>query len=368
MKIFILSFIFLSLINCTPKNESKNQENAQFNDSITPDTITISNSLICAFIYHRIGDNRYPSTNTKIDEFESHLIYLKENNFKVTILGEALKILDDGPSNYEKIIVLTVDDAFLSFYENGFPLLKKYGITATLFVNTETVGGNSYANWGQIKEMMEYGIEIGNHSHSHNYFLDEPRSTRYKMFKEDVQLSQEIFSEQIDVKPALFAYPYGEFDMQIKEIVKEMGFNAGAAQNSGVIHSGSDKYLLPRFPMSSAYASMDRFKEKAKMLPLIISEVQPIDNILRENNFTPKLEIAFNRSELVMSQMQCFIQGSNCKTELKELSDGKVHLNIFPDKPLNARRTLFTITIPDKNGRWHWYSYLWINPRIKGDN
>jgi hypothetical protein len=45
--------------------------------------------------------------------------------------------------------------------------------------------------------------------------------------------------------------------------------------------------------------------------------------------------------------------------------DGKVALSIRPQTDLKARRTLFTITIPDSKGNWHWYSYLWVIPEIQ---
>ena len=67
----------------------------------------------------------------------------------------------------KKKILLTVDDAFQSFYDNAWPYLKKNQIPFVLFVSTKPVGNNGYMNWEQIKEIerSKFGV-IGHHSHS----------------------------------------------------------------------------------------------------------------------------------------------------------------------------------------------------------
>jgi peptidoglycan/xylan/chitin deacetylase (PgdA/CDA1 family) len=95
----------------------------------------------------------------------------------------------------KKFVILTIDDAFRSFYSMVFPLLKKYGFKATLFVNTATIGSNDYSGWDELREMLEYGIELGNHTHSHAYFLNDPAETRQETFSNEVNLAQQIFRE-----------------------------------------------------------------------------------------------------------------------------------------------------------------------------
>jgi peptidoglycan/xylan/chitin deacetylase (PgdA/CDA1 family) len=53
---------------------------------------------------------------------------------------------------------------------------KKYDIPATLFINTKTVGGGDYMTWGELKDVVKHDIEIGNHTHSHAYFLNLPEN------------------------------------------------------------------------------------------------------------------------------------------------------------------------------------------------
>ncbi len=78
---------------------------------------------INAFVYHRFGDDRYPSTNIDLDKFEAHLKYLSENEYEVISMAEVVKRLDKKREKDSKIAVITIDDGFKSFYQNGLPLL-----------------------------------------------------------------------------------------------------------------------------------------------------------------------------------------------------------------------------------------------------
>lgn len=318
--------------------------------------------VVC-FVYHRFGDSRYAATNTSIDDFEKHLAYLTENNFQVLSFSEAMKYLKSNESA-RKTAVITIDDGYKSFYKSGLPLLKKYGTPATLFINTKTVGAGDYMNWDQLIEAKQNNIEIGNHTHSHDFFLNESESLRYEKFKREIKKSQTIISEHLGITPKVFSYPYGEFDGRMKDIVKKEGFIAAAAQNSGVIDSESDLFTCPRFPMSEAYSTISKFIDKASMKRLKILDVSPDDFIMPESQ-KPLLELTIDNTGLNLKQMQCFSQGGDCVVRIKESTGRRTSFTVQAARPIKGRRrTLYTITVPDKNGAWHWYSHLWINRRV----
>lgn len=318
--------------------------------------------VVC-FIYHRIGDSRYPSTNTSIKDFEQHLEYLSRNGFQVLTFSDAIDYLkSDMPAR--KTAVITIDDGYKSFFRNGFPLLKKYGFPATLFINTKTVGGGDYMNWTELGEVTKSELEIGNHTHSHDFFLNQSAAVRYKNFKEEIELSQSMIVKHLSITPEVFSYPYGEFDNEMKNIVKKAGFIAAAAQNSGVIYAGGDLFECPRFPMSEAYSSREKFAEKASTHALKIISRSPNDYMLPENG-RPLLTLTIDNTDLQVKQLQCFVQGGECELRLIEKSDDKVMVTLQAAKPVSGRRrTLYTVTVPDSKGEWHWYSHLWINSKM----
>lgn len=330
---------------------------------ITVRAVANADKEVVCFIYHRVGDSRYPTTNVSLKDFESHLAYLVKNNFQVLSFSAAIAYLQSAEP-VRKTVVITIDDGYKSFFKNGLPLLKKYALPATLFINTKTVGGGDYMNWAELESATKSNIEIGNHTHSHNFFLNEPATSRYKTFKEEIELSQSIISKHLKVIPQVFSYPYGEFDAVMKNIVKNAGFKAAATQNSGVIYNRTDLYQCPRFPMSEAYAAPEKFVEKTAMHALKIVSVSPNNYMLPEDK-QPLLTLTIDNTDLRLQQLQCFVQGGECEFHTLENNDKEATITLQATKAISGRRrTLYTVTVPDKNGTWYWYSHLWIDNQI----
>ncbi len=132
--------------------------------------------MIC-LMYHNVFDETVPGIIGK-DEFEAHIKYIRGmKTFKM----EELESL-----NYrlpENTILVTFDDGYKNNYTNAFPILKKYNIKATVFLNTEYIEKDkSYLNWEEIREMYESGlIDFQMHTHSHSPTI---RKTELKGFFE----------------------------------------------------------------------------------------------------------------------------------------------------------------------------------------
>lgn len=328
------------------------------------DSIRLADKQVVSFIYHRFDDNRYPSTSTSIKNFDAHIKYLKDNDFQIVTLSKAIKYLNSNEP-YKKTAVLTIDDGYKSFLTNAFPILKKHGVLATLFINTNMVGFGDFINWKELKMLSDEGIEIGNHSETHQYFLNLPEASRYDAFRKEIVSSQQLIEEKLGIMSKVFAYPYGEYDNKMKAIVEESGFNAAVAQNSGVIHTTTDPYRMPRFPMTNTYASLSNFIEKTEMNSFVLLEETPLNAVVKRDENQPKLILKFNSSNLKTSQIQCFVQGGECEFNISKNDNAIVTLTAKSKAPLKTRRTLYTITVQDTNGKWHWFSHLWIKPELK---
>lgn len=218
--------------------------------------------------------------------------------------------------------------------------------------------------WEELESVAKGNIEIGNHTHSHDFIMNQPGASRYKTFKQEIELSQTLISKHLHTTPRVFSYPYGEFDIEMKNIVKAAGFVAAAAQNSGVLHKGTDLYECPRFPMSEAYSSPDKFSEKASTSALRVLSRSPKDYVLPESK-QPLLTLTVENTNLRLQQFQCFVQGGECVLRVLKSNEKEITVTVQARKPITGRRrTLYTITVPDKDGRWHWYSHLWINSKV----
>ena len=88
-------------------------------------------------MYHRFGESKYPTTNITVKQFKAHLLELKINNYNVTPIPRIIAAVRNGNPLPPKTIVISIDDAYLSFYKIGAPLLLENKLPYTIFVATD---------------------------------------------------------------------------------------------------------------------------------------------------------------------------------------------------------------------------------------
>ena len=308
-----------------------------------------------SLMYHRFDENKYPSTNIKMDIFKNHIQIIKEKNYQFEDPDNFQKNFE-SPKN-EKKILITIDDAFSSFYEKAWPFLKKNKIPFILFVYTEPVGKNGYMTWKQNKEVeKEKFAYIGNHSHSHEYLLD----LNFQDFKKDINKSIKIFKNELGYSPIYYSHPFGEYSQKQIEFLKKK-FKFAFGQHSGVIDVNKDKYQLPRFPINEKYGDLDRFKFVIDLLPLQYKSIEPVDMYIAQNN-PPKLIIEFFENQKNIKKINCFSdEGNKWDKSNIVFTDQKLQVN-FRDKFL-FRRGRVNCSLND-NG-WHWFGIQFSVKEIK---
>lgn len=320
------------------------------------------------FVYHRFGDARYPSTNVALEVFRQQLDYLKSNDYRVLALGELVSRLERGEPLPQRCVVLTIDDGYSSVLTGALPLLKEFGYPATLFVATASVGHSGYLTWEQIGDLQREGIEIGNHSSRHDHLVNrlegEGGDAWRQRIRADLVGAQEAFRKNLGEAPALFAYPYGEYDLELIALVRRLGFTGAAVQTSGVVAVGSDPFRLPRFPMGGAYATLEGFREKARMKPMPVVAAEPRSPLLQEEN-PPWLTLRLDPGGGAdLSRLNCFV-GGRADAEIIVDPEQPGLVRVRAAEPLSGRRSKYTLTAPAKRGGgWFWYSHLWIRPEV----
>jgi len=297
-------------------------------------------------MYHRFDENKYPSTNIQMNIFKSQIDIIYNNNYKF-YNPDKFEIEFNKPKN-EKKILLTIDDAFKSFYENAWPYLKENRIPFILFVSTEAVGKFGYMTWSQIKEIeKEEFAFLGNHSHSHEYLINYS----FKNFKNDIDKSINIFKKQIGYNPKFFSYPFGEYSLEQKNYISK-NFKFAFGQHSGVIDLNKDKYELPRFPINEKYGDLIRFERLIKFLPLQYYNIAPEDKFVDFLSNPPEMHIEFFDEQKNINKISCYSneEGNWNKTNIK-LEKNK--LNIFFKEKFKERRGRINCSMKDIEG-WRW--------------
>ena len=239
-------------------------------------------------MYHRFNESKYPSTNIQLDVFKKQLEIIEKKGLKFINPKDFNQSLSKNKK--ERKILLTVDDGLSSFYENAWPILKEKKIPFILFVNTREVGAFNYMNWEQIRELHKSeNVEIGNHSHSHEYLVDESPKT----IRDDILLSIKIFKDKLGKNSDFFSYPFGEYSLEFKKIIKDLGFKYAFGQHSGVIDETKDLWELPRFPINEKYGKIERFETLMNTLPLKYIKITPEDRYLLQSMNPPNVQIEF---------------------------------------------------------------------------
>ncbi|MDC1146207.1 polysaccharide deacetylase family protein [Candidatus Pelagibacter sp.] len=302
---------------------------------------------ILSLMYHRFDENKYPSTNIRMDIFKQQIEIirdLKYDFYDPKDLKENFYI-----KKTEKKILITIDDAFSSFYEVAWPYLKKENIPFILFVSTETVGKNGYMTWDQINELeKETNAYIGNHSHSHDYLVD----LKNEDFIKDINTANKIFMEKLGYNPIFFSYPFGEYSNFIKKYISQY-FKFSFGQHSGVIDVNKNPYELPRFPINEKYGDLERFKFLINLQPLQFKNLFPIEKYITKNNNPPIFYVEFFKEQKNVSTINCFSdEGNEWEKSNTYFSNNKLSIK-FRDK-FYFRRGRINCSLND-NGIWRWF-------------
>ena len=301
---------------------------------------------ILSLMYHRFDENKYPSTNIKMAVFKQQIEIIKDLNYNFynpKNLEKNFHIVKK-----EKKILITIDDAFSSFYDVAWPYLKKEKIPFILFVSTKVVGKNGYMSWAQIKELeKDSNVYIGNHSHTHDYLVNLTNND----FIKDIKLSNDSLIQNLGYNPIFFSYPFGEYNNFIKSHIAE-NFKFSFGQHSGVIDINKNKYELPRFAINEKYGDLERFKFLINLHPFQYKTLQPNEKYLTNNN-PPKFSVEFFDEQKNLNNTNCFSDEGN-KWEKSNIYFDKNILNINFREKFLFRRGRVNCSLND-NGTWRWF-------------
>ena len=310
---------------------------------------------LISIMYHRFNETKYPSTNIQLEIFKEQLKIIEDEGIKFIHPKKFEQSLIEKKK--ERKILFTVDDGLLSFYKNAWPILKKKQIPFILFVNTREVGAFNYMNWDQIRELYkEDFVEIGNHSHSHEYLVDESR----EVIENDILKSIKIFEEKLGKNSDFFSYPFGEYSSEFKNLIKSLGFKYAFGQHSGVIDETKDKFELPRFPINEKYGEIKRFKTLMKTLPLKFESITPEDKYLVQSKNPPVVKIKFFEDTKNINQINCFSNEGNKWRNSKVSFTEKNILEIYIAEKFIGERGRINCSLKEINNFWRWLGIQYV--------
>lgn len=256
---------------------------------------TVKKTAIPILMYHSISDETesghpYFWINTSKKRFAEHMQFLKENDYKVISLAEAVEILKSAqnipigmfkeseakhcssssypssiPMSQERegfphrYVVLTFDDGFHDFQEYAWPILSGFGFTATVFVPTDFIGnkrklfnGRECLAWPEIRELHSHGITFGSHTLSHSKLYGLPWNEIWRELLD----SRLRLEDELKTPANCFAYPYAfpqedrSFILRFRQELIDQGYITAVTTVIGCAQQGSDPLCLKRLPVN----------------------------------------------------------------------------------------------------------------------
>lgn len=318
--------------------------------------------------YHHIDAATPAATSTRPGQFVAQLDYLTDQEFRVLPLDRLLAALQSGQPLPGHSAAITFDDAYRSVYTRAWPELHARGWPFTVFVSTDGVdrGLPGLLSWDQMREMRDGGVSFGNHSRSHDHLIrrhsGESEADWRQRVSADLTHAQNRLDAELGPTPRLFAYPYGEYDDTLAELVQELGY-AGLGQHSGPVGRHSDPSRLPRFPLGGVHASLDGFADKMHSLPLPVLTAAPSDPLLPLGLDRPQLRLDLGSGEYDPASLACYVSGQG----RGNLQRKGTKVSVQAEKPLPVGRSRYNCTARHRSeNRFFWYSHPWIRRRPDG--
>jgi peptidoglycan/xylan/chitin deacetylase (PgdA/CDA1 family) len=202
-------------------------------------------------MYHSIVDDSYQSVS--INSFKKQMIFMKKMGY------QTISFKDLNKKNHNKEFILTFDDGYENIFTNAFPILIELGFKATCFIITNKIG--HYNEWDinkdnfkkmklmnrdQINEWLQKGFDVGSHTMDHLDLI----KLNYENKNQQIINSKKFFKDVFNIEIDSFAYPFGSYDNETLNIIKQNYNYAVTTKRSRFIKNKFSNELLPRVPIN----------------------------------------------------------------------------------------------------------------------
>jgi len=319
-------------------------------------------------VYHHVSTDTPASTSVTPEQFEQHLEFLDDGGYRVWPLPRVLSaIFDQTEAVPDNVVAITFDDAYESVFTTARPLLETRGWPYSVFVNTDSIdaGHSPYMSWDQLRTLAGEGVTIGNHSAAHGHMsrpqADESVGDWRERIRADITKSHQRLTEEIGEIADIFAYPYGEDSPELAEIVAQR-YRFALAQRSGPIGPLTNPRSMPRFPMATGFASLDRLALAVDTRPLPVRKVETSKPA--PNGDIDWIRLTVESGAFQESQLACYSGGGDALTVSLE-PDEVIGMRIEVSGIGVSRQNKINCTAPDLvgSGGFYWHSHQWLVDR-----
>ncbi len=212
---------------------------------------------ISILLYHQIGETVYSHSNLDcfclLERFYEQMRYLKNNNYRVVGLNEALTSLDGHNTLDEPAVVLTFDDGDISFLEFALPILQDFKFPSVVFAVSGLLGQQT--QWvkepknrmpimsvAQLQSLAKSFVEIGSHSVTHPRLNQLSEKEIWQELHDSKSYLEDIIGDEVGA----FAYPHGSYNETVLHTVRDVGYQCAVTCKSDQAHNAPCIFEIPR--------------------------------------------------------------------------------------------------------------------------
>ncbi|NNM83780.1 polysaccharide deacetylase family protein [Candidatus Parcubacteria bacterium] len=237
---------------------------AEITASSSPDMpLVLPKEILLPILVYHVVRPSYPSDSAAIraialtpENFNAEMKYLGDAGYHVVRFGDLEAYFASGTPLPSKPIILSFDDGWSDQFKYAFPILERYHYPVTFFVFTNAIGHRGFLTWDQLRQLIQAGMNIGDHTRSHPYLTT---ITSTSTLLNEIVGSRQLLEQKLGVPVNEFAYPFGLYNAHIIELVKEAGYKSARGD---YYHEGQSLNHLFDLPALNAPTTLALFKQR----------------------------------------------------------------------------------------------------------
>jgi peptidoglycan/xylan/chitin deacetylase (PgdA/CDA1 family) len=213
-------------------------------------------------MYHKVDPilpgTRYPGNHVLPEAFEEQLAELRRQNYQSITLEQWIAYKEKRGELPRRPIIITFDDGYQSTYNTAWPILRRYGFSATVFLVAGLVGKTNawdvderqepLLNEREIREMQRGAITFGSHTQTHRALTRIPLEEAARELAD----SRRNLESLLDGPVTALCYPFAKQNRTIRALARRAGYSAAVIGRGGTNGVWTDQYALRRIKVDTS--------------------------------------------------------------------------------------------------------------------
>jgi peptidoglycan/xylan/chitin deacetylase (PgdA/CDA1 family) len=226
-------------------------------------------------MYHKVDrirpGTRYPGNHVLPEAFDEQLAALKRWNYQSITLDQWIAYKEKRAGLPRRPIIITFDDGYSSTYHTAWPILRRHGFTATVFLVAGLIGKTNewdadelqepLLNIEEIREMQSEAITFGSHTQSHRALTKISRDDAVRELEGSRKNLESLLARPVTA----LCYPFAKQNRTVRGLVRQAGYAMAVIGRGGTNRVWTNQYALRRIKVDTS-TTIDEFDRKLRTL------------------------------------------------------------------------------------------------------